>query len=302
MTMRVTHLMLSRGILDDVGQASRRLALTQQKLSSGKELTKPSDDPQAVARALGLRAEMEASAQFQRNVAEAEGWQNVTESSLSSITDALQRVRELVVRAGSDSAGPQARAGIAEEVRGLLDTMKQAANATYGGRFVFSGTATDVRPYAVGGTDDAYAPANTERIGRQIGPGVSVAINVHGAEVLGDGTTGLIASVRDILGHLAGGTPADAAALRGADLAALDGHLDRLNAVRASVGATTNRLEVARGRLMEYEGQTMRLLSETEDADLAKTMIDFSVQQAALQASLKAGANIVQNSLLDFLR
>jgi flagellin-like hook-associated protein FlgL len=31
-------------------------------------------------------------------------------------------------------------------------------------------------------------------------------------------------------------------------------------------------------------------------------MIDFSIQQAAMQAGLKAGANIVQNSLLDFLR
>jgi flagellin-like hook-associated protein FlgL len=35
---------------------------------------------------------------------------------------------------------------------------------------------------------------------------------------------------------------------------------------------------------------------------MAKAMIDFSVQQAALQAGLKAGSQVVQNSLLDFLR
>ena len=43
-------------------------------------------------------------------------------------------------------------------------------------------------------------------------------------------------------------------------------------------------------------------LSNTEDADIAKTMIDFNSQSAAYQASLRAGANIVQASLMDFLR
>ena len=43
-------------------------------------------------------------------------------------------------------------------------------------------------------------------------------------------------------------------------------------------------------------------LSSTEDADIAKTIIDFNSQQAAYQAALRAGANIVQASLMDFLR
>ena len=43
-------------------------------------------------------------------------------------------------------------------------------------------------------------------------------------------------------------------------------------------------------------------LSNTEDADIAKTMIDFNSQSAAYQAALRAGANIVQSSLMDFLR
>jgi len=34
---------------------------------------------------------------------------------------------------------------------------------------------------------------------------------------------------------------------------------------------------------------------------MAKTMIDFSMQQTVYQSALRAGANIVQASLLDFL-
>ena len=50
------------------------------------------------------------------------------------------------------------------------------------------------------------------------------------------------------------------------------------------------------------EEATLGQLSETEDADIAKTLIDFNSQQAAYQAALKAGASIVQVSLMDFLR
>jgi flagellar hook-associated protein 3 FlgL len=67
-------------------------------------------------------------------------------------------------------------------------------------------------------------------------------------------------------------------------------------------GARQNRLDAALSRLVEVEESTLKQLSETEDADIAKTLIEFSSQQAAYQAALKAGANIVQSSLMDFLR
>jgi flagellar hook-associated protein 3 FlgL len=66
-------------------------------------------------------------------------------------------------------------------------------------------------------------------------------------------------------------------------------------------GATTNRLTSASDRLSQIEQSTTSLLSDTQDADMAKTMIDFSMQQTVYQSALRAGANIVQASLLDFL-
>jgi flagellin-like hook-associated protein FlgL len=35
---------------------------------------------------------------------------------------------------------------------------------------------------------------------------------------------------------------------------------------------------------------------------MAKTLIDFSMQQSVYQSALQSGANIIQASLLDFLR
>ena len=47
---------------------------------------------------------------------------------------------------------------------------------------------------------------------------------------------------------------------------------------------------------------TTKQLSDTEDADFAKTMLDLNSQSTAYQAALRAGASIVQSSLMDFLK
>ena len=70
----------------------------------------------------------------------------------------------------------------------------------------------------------------------------------------------------------------------------------------AGLEVAANRLEAAGARLAQLEESTTKLLSDVEDADMAKTLVAFSTQQAVYQAALRAGANIVQASLLDFLR
>lgn len=301
---RITDSMVARNVLHDLNRADHRLGLTQRQLSSGKQLLRPSDDPFGVDRALRLRSELEATRQFRRNVNDGTGWATATEAALSRITDVVQRTRELLVQGGNDSNGPVAREAIATEVDALVEALKQEANATYGGRYVLAGTATETRPYTLAGADTYLGDAGT--VARVIGSGVSVAINVTAHGLLGDGQAAaddrLLDLMRDIAEHLRGGTPADAEALRGTDLERLDVNLDELTRVRAVVGSTTNRLEAAGTRLDELEESGIDLLSKVEDADMAETMVRFTTQKSAYEAALRAGANIVQNSLLDFLR
>ena len=304
MPTRITNSMISRSLLSDLNDVAERLSRTQQKLSSGKEITRPSDDPFAVSRAIALRGSLEATRQYQRNVGEATAFEDVTEQALSRMTDTVQRARELLVQGANDSNGPDARDAIASEIEALIDSLKQEANARYGGAYVFSGTQTDTAPYSLGGSD-AYA-GNSAAVAREIGPGVALTVNVPGIDVLGQGQPAaddkLLHVLRDVVDHLRGGTTADANALRTTDLKRLDANLGELTRIRAVVGATTNRLETADSRLQELEESSMKLLSETEDADMAKTLVEFSMQQSVYQSALRAGANIVQASLLDFLR
>jgi flagellar hook-associated protein 3 FlgL len=306
MSGRITNLMISRSVLTDLNDVSARLSKTQQKMSSGKEITRPSDNPYGTSRALTLRSDLDGVQQYQRNIGEAVAWQNITDAALSKINDAVQRARELTIGAATDSAGQAARSAAAQEIDQLIETIKGESNASYGGSYVFSGTKIDTKSYNLGSPpDDAYK-GDPGTVAREIGPGVSVTVNVIGKTVLGDGQASgdnkLLDVLRDITDHLRGGTTADGNALRGTDLQRLDANLATLTQTRATVGATTNRLEAADARLQQVEETTTKLLSDTEDADMAQTLIDFSMQQNVYQSALRAGSNIIQQSLLDFLR
>ncbi len=302
--MRITSGMIQRRVMADLNNVSERLTNTQTKIASNKELTRPSDDPFAVARALSLRQDLGGIHRYQSTAEDALGWQEATETSLSRMSDAVQRARELTIHGGSDTSDSTARQALATEIDALIGGVKENANATYRGQYLFAGTETSTPPYDLANEpprvpDDGYQ-GNGGAVAREIGPGVSIQVNLTGADLLGSGGDGkLLHVLRDIAQHLRDG---NATELRGNDLKKLDASLNGLLDSRALNGARANRVEAATTRLGQLEETTITQLSETEDADIAKQLIDFSSQQAAYQSALKAGANIIQSSLMDFLR
>lgn len=301
---RITTQMTQQTTLGDLTAALDRLTNTQNELSSGKRIGKPSDDPYGASLSVQLSGELAGLTSYGRNVDDGTAWSQATDTSLQKMNDILQRGRELLVEGGNDTASPQARAAAADEIDQLAEAIKTEANATYSGRYIFAGTATQTQPYQLGATD-TYA-GNGGTIARQIGPGTSLTINTDISQLLGNGQAAadnkVLNVLRDISQHLRGGTAADANALRGTDLQRLDSNLDVLSQLEANTGALTNRLSLASARIQDLQVSRTELLSNTEDADMAKTMVDFSTQQAAYSAALRASANIVQSSLLDFLR
>lgn len=304
MSVRVTQGMTTASVLASLESITDRLSQTQTELASGKRLTQPSDDPYGVAQALQYRGEIAQTQQFQRNVSDAQSWQTVTDTALSQVSSLVLRARDLVVQASSDTTNAAGRASIAAEVKQLLDAIKQAGNTQYAGRYVFSGTKTGTPAYDLSDTTDAYG-GNVASVSHEIGPGVTLPVNSVGFKVFGGddgsggGDTGLLKTLRGVLAHLAAG---DTASLRGIDLQALSDANDTIVNEQAVVGARANRLDIASNRLADLEQLSTKNLSDTEDADMAKTLTDLSTQQAVYQAALRAGAALIQPSLMDFLK
>jgi flagellar hook-associated protein 3 FlgL len=295
-TTRITQGMLNQTLLYDLQNVTTQLSTSEQELSSGYKLNQPSDDPYGASQALKLRADLASNQQYQGNVSDANAWQSVADTALGDIGDSVQRARDLVIQGANDTNAPSDRTAIVTELTQLIDSIKTDANTQYAGRYIFSGTATNTQPYQQGAVD-TYS-GNTASITREIGAGVQVSINQPGSTIIGDASSGLLSTLRTIVNDLNSG---NTSALSTTDLNALDAANDSLLNARAQVGALSDRLTTATNRLQQTEQSTTQLLSNVQDADMTQVMVSFSTQQAAYQAALRAGAQIIQPSLMEFL-
>jgi flagellar hook-associated protein 3 FlgL len=291
--MRVTSGMSQRHVLSDLRRVQERLATAQDQVSSGKRIEKPSDDPLGAERAMRLNDQLDTNKAYRSSVDESRSWLDATDSALSSLGDIVQHVRELTLQAANGSTSDAGRQSIKQQIDQLAEQAKTTLNSAYDGRYIFSGTATDTPPYSAA-TGDAYQ-GDANPVVRQIGPGVSVQVNVTGDDVL----SGLLPTLRTLSAHLASN---DIASLGTSDLKAIDAGFDNLTAKQAQVGAITNRVDAAGQRLDDAYDVTNAFLSKTQDADLPQALTDLSAQQNALQAALRGGATLIQQSLMDFLR
>jgi flagellar hook-associated protein 3 FlgL len=291
--MRVTSGMSQRHVLADLRRVQERLANAQSQVSGGKRIEKPSDDPLGAERAMRLNDKLESTGAYRTAVDESRSWLDATDSALDSLNQIVQHVRELTLQAANGSTSDAGRQAIKQQIDQLTEEAKSTLNSAYDGRYIFSGTKTDTPPYSAA-TGDAYQ-GDASPVVRQIGPGVSVQINVTGDDVL----SGLLPTLRTLSAHLAAN---DTASLSTSDLQAIDAGFDNLTAKRGQVGAITNRVDAAGTRLDDTTDITTAFLSKTQDADLPQALTDLSAQQTALQAALRGGAALIQQSLMDFLQ
>jgi flagellar hook-associated protein 3 FlgL len=303
METRITPQMIAASTLNDINAAQNALERSSNELSSGKRILQPSDDPYGASHVIDLTSQIEGLNSYGSAVKDGIAWTQAASGAMANIGEVVQRVRELLVQASNDTLNEGDLHDIATEVTQLTEEVKQAANTQYAGQYIFAGTLTTTRPYEAGAEDTFHG--NTEGVARSIGPNATVEVGTKLSEVLGNGSGAadgkLLDTLRTIAQHLNEATPASKALLTTTDLKNLDGNLESLIQVEATTGSTTDQLNTAAIRIETLENSLQKALAGTEDANIAQVSIAFSSEQAAYTAALRAGANIIQESLLNFL-
>lgn len=304
MAERITSAMVRASTLNDLNSALSAMQRSSLELSSGKRILEPSDEPYGASRVVDLQSQLDGLGSYANSTQDGLSWTEATTGALTSIGQVTQRVRELMLQASNGTFNQGDLQSVATEVSQLTEAVKQDANTQYAGQYVFSGTATSTPPYAAGETDEFKG--NTQPVSRAAGPATSVTVSSNLSSLLGNGTGAadgkLLDTLRTIARHLREATPESRAALNGTDLKSLDANMEALTQLQAEAGSVTNQLQTAASRIETLQGSLTQTLSNTQDADFAKASIAYSSEQAAYQAALRAGASIVQESLLNFLR
>ncbi len=293
-SFRVTHRSVGLRSLQGLQANLDRVGKLQEQLSSGKQVSRPSDAPTSTVAALRFRGDLRTHEQYTRNADDGLGWLGMIDTALTGSLGVIRRARELTLSgASTGNTSQQARESIAAEMAQLREHLIAIGNTTYMDRPVFGGTTPGQRAYDANGT---YL-GDSNQIARTVGDGVQVRVDITGPEVFGTGDTQLFAVLGDIAKHL----KSDAAALSG-DLDRLDEALRNVENRLADVGTRFLRVDKARETA---ENRILTLtsdLSNAEDIDLPKTIVEMQMQQAAYEAALGATKHVVQPSLIDFLR
>ena len=292
---RVTEKSIATNILVGLQGNLGKLGDIQQKLSSGKQISRPSDSPTGTVAAMQYRGDLAAAKQYSRNADDGLGWLGLTDGTLGNIMDQVQRARSLVLEGMSNGSGgsPDARAAIASEIDQIHDATIGLANTRYGDRPIFGGTTTSNSAYDTAGT---YLGDNAV-VQRTVGDNVKVQVATPGPSVFGSGAGQLFQIMADAANDLRT-NPANLSA----DLDRLDTITTTLKAVQSSVGARYNQVSQMQDFANSKVDSLGVQISDVEDIDLPKTITDMQLQQVAYQAALAAGAKVVQPSLIDFLR
>ena len=322
--MRVTNSMLSKSFLRDLNRNQSNLKKINSQLASGKEISRPSDDPYKVARSMQLNSDIKAATQYNENIKDTTNWLDTTDTALQQLENSFQRIRELMVSSGDAAYGVDEKKAIKDEINEKVNEIAQILNTNFDGKYIFGGTKVNSKPVIVGsdvtGNNKLYFgssegtiitdPSESNEVKMlasdlmvEISQGVTMKYNVSATEILEFGEEPNKVNVMNLLTDITNSLDSeDSSEVAGKLLGQMDSTISNLLKIMSEVGAKQNRMESA---ATQNEDQILNLkdvLSKTEDIDFAEKTIEATVAQTVYMASLQVSARIIQPTLLDFLR
>ena len=169
-----------------LSQSQDLRASAVQRLSSGLRINAARDDAAGLAISERLTAQIRGLAQSNRNAQDAIGMSQTAEAALASISDNLQRVRELAVRAANGTNSAADRNSLDAEVQQRVAEIDRiAASSSFGGIKLLDGSAG--------------------MLAMQIGPNVGQTVGLDLSASLRSNAFGAMTSVRsaDLTARLA---------------------------------------------------------------------------------------------------
>lgn len=288
--MRVTNKMMTDQAVYNVSKSLQRVTDLQEKISSGKNINRPSDDPAGMSRAINYRSSLSFLDQYERNIRSGKSWVSMTETALNHANEIVTRAREIALAQSTATASRETRQIGLKEVETLIDQLHLIASTQLGERYIFSGFKTEQSPFDASGT---YQGDEGE-IKLELSKNDYMTVNLPGNKAFSLSFEGL-SQLKSALEEN------DPKKVSDTLTKLMDGS-EQIVQEQAFLGAKVNRLESMGDIFSQARLNLTELLSDTEDTDFVKAITDMNTHQLAYEALLASSGKIMQSTLLDFLR
>lgn len=301
--MRIsTHQIYQSGVDAMLDQQSK-LFKTQMQLSTNLRFLSPADDPTAAAQVIGLNESIAITEQYRNNAGAAQARLNIEDGTLSGVSNALQRARELAVRANNGTMSADERKAIALEIRQIMGEVQGLANTKdASGEYIFGGFQSQTKPFSDNGSGVFTYSGDQGQRQLQIGPSRQVAVGDSGLDVFmkvsnaaGTGYQDVFTTLYSLATNLEANTP------NSNSITEIDNALDNVLGTQSRIGSRLNTIDREEQVNASYSLQLETTRSSVRDLDVAQAASDLSRQTAVLEAAQLSFVKIQGLSLFNYL-
>lgn len=270
----------------------------QNRVSSGKRITKASDDVLGTSRVLTLNSNISSNEQMSTNIDVSEPMLKTAEASLSDIYSSLNVVKTKALSSINSAMTDEARAQCVSDLNDILENIQSYGNTKYLDKYVFSGTETSTE--TITNTSGTYSYGGNDATRQvKILSNVTTSVNIPGSKVFNfDGSAGsdvpdlftTIENIRDAI------SSNDTTAVSD-QLKNLEANADNVLSCEAQTGSWISRMDDAKDSLTDSNTQLKQMLSDVQDVDIADAIIQLKTQENVYQAALAVSTKILNLSL-----
>lgn len=182
MVMRITNNMKTNNASSNILRISDQLNKTQEKLTTGKKINRPSDDPSGARQIISYRKDVSSQSQFIRNGEYSTNFLRQTDSVVVGFQNIANAAKNLGIQGTNLLPNQGQRTVAAGQVSSWINEAVSLANSAYGSMYVLGGQNTSVSPIQRNGSEINYIGDNTE-VQVEVSHGNLVSLNLLGSNV-----------------------------------------------------------------------------------------------------------------------
>lgn len=309
--MRISTNTFIEGSVGRMTDLQSKISKVQQQISSGKRLTDPSDDPIAAAEVVNVNNSIAINEQYSKNRIQLTNNLNQVDAVLSNITDVLQNINEVVIKASSGLNSQDDKFVLSSTLQSEFDQLLKLANSSDSfGNYIFSGSNNSEASFK----QDAdgvwfYSGSKINRV-VNVDHTITMASSISGFDLFG--LPEIPGVQNNIFNELSDSIKAlkNSGTVSDTDLnnvisklsSSYRDTLTQVNQVQSEVGNRLNMIDRFDSLGSSRSLQLTQTLSNLQDLDYTKAISEFTRQQTVLQAAQQTYAQASKLSLFDYIK
>ena len=291
-----------------LGNVQGELAKTQEQLSTGKQIVKPSDSPDKASLVTRLESELARQTSYRNTLKSVNTRLQTEETALINTSNVMTRVKELAIQAASDSLSPADRQSIALEISSLKEQVLSLANTQdTNGNYLFSGSRVGSPAFGKDVKGQVVYLGDESRMKVAVGDNRRMNLNMPGTDAFvkvirddGKGNkvgVGFFKAIDDLANAVKNSNHVNMQ--RG--IAEMDTLQQGVSNATAQIGTDMNVVDMQNSVLDEVTLRLKITKSDAEDLDYTSAITKMNKDQLALEAAQSSFAKISQLSLFKYM-